>query len=89
MEDLKFLPEPRFSGAWQPNGATEKHLSQFTERACGDSSLPRTLDACSPRSSGPVSEGGVLERRPPKIKGKETGSAAAVSQRRRECASVW
>lgn len=34
LEDLKFLPEPRFSGAWQPNGATEKHLSQFTERAC-------------------------------------------------------
>lgn len=56
---------------------------------CGDFSLPRTLDACSPRSSGPVSEGGVFERRPPKIKGKETGSAAAVSQRRRECASVW
>lgn len=56
---------------------------------CGDFSLPRTLDACSPRSSGPVSEGGVFERRPPNIKGKETGSAAAVSQRRRECASVW
>lgn len=56
---------------------------------CGDFSLPRTLDACSPRSSGPVSEGGVFERRPPKIKDKETGSAAAVSHRRRECASVW
>lgn len=55
---------------------------------CGDFSLPRTLDACSPRSSGPVSEGGVFERRPPKIKDKETGSAAAVSHRRRECASV-
>lgn len=56
---------------------------------CGDFSLPRTLDACSPRSSGPVSEGGVFERRPPNIKGRETGSAAAVSHRRRECASVW
>lgn len=45
---------------------------------CGDFSLPRTLDACSPRSSGPVSEGGVFERRPPKIKGKETGSIIII-----------